>query len=109
MSMKSIVNLIKPIGSVVEKSVPLIKSYGGKTVRFVSTHKFGAGVTAFAGILAVDDIKVRKSRNREREKNKAYQEILKKHQAQIDALKSAKEREEYKNKLWEELISKSKE
>lgn len=42
---------------------------------------------------------------KEREKNKLYQEALKKHQAEINALKDDLEREEYKNQLWEELKS----
>lgn len=42
---------------------------------------------------------------KEREKNKLYQEAVKKHQAEINALKDDLEREEYKNRLWEELKS----
>lgn len=33
-----------------------------------------------------------------------YQEALRKHQAEIDTLKSDKEREEYKQKLWEAIL-----
>ena len=33
-----------------------------------------------------------------------YQEILRKHQAEIDVLKNDKEREAYKQKLWETFI-----
>lgn len=36
----------------------------------------------------------------EREKNKLYQELLRKHQAEIDALKNDREREAYKEQLW---------
>ncbi|WP_022779550.1 hypothetical protein [Butyrivibrio sp. AE3009] len=46
---------------------------------------------------------------KEREKNALYQEAIRKHQAEIDALKNDKEREEYKNRLWEELIRQSEE
>lgn len=46
---------------------------------------------------------------KEREKNLLYQEIIRKHQAEIDALKNFKEREDYKNRLWEELKSQSEE
>lgn len=40
---------------------------------------------------------------KEREKNALYQEAIRKHQAEINALKNDREREEYKNRLWEEL------
>ena len=40
---------------------------------------------------------------KEREKNALYQEAIRKHQAEINALKNDREREEYKNHLWEEL------
>ena len=38
---------------------------------------------------------------KEREKNALYQEAIRKHQAEINALKNDREREEYKNRLWE--------
>ena len=37
-----------------------------------------------------------------REKNKLYQEALKKHQAQINELKNEKERREYRDRPWAE-------
>ena len=40
---------------------------------------------------------------KEREKNKLYQEAIRKHQAEIDALKNDREREAYKEQLWEAL------
>ncbi len=40
---------------------------------------------------------------KEREKNVFYQEAIRKHQAEINALKNDREREEYKNRLGEEL------
>jgi hypothetical protein len=45
------------------------------------------------------------SRNlkQEQEKNKLYQEALKKHQAQINELKNEKERREYRDRLWAEI------
>lgn len=46
---------------------------------------------------------------KEREKNALYQEAIRKHQAEINALKNDKEREEYKNRLYEELIRQSEE
>lgn len=46
---------------------------------------------------------------KEKEKNLLYQEVIRKHQAEIDALKNFKEREDYKNRLWEELNSQSEE
>ena len=44
---------------------------------------------------------------KEREKNALYQEAIRKHQAEINALKNDREREEYKNRLWEELKARS--
>ena len=46
---------------------------------------------------------------KEREKNALYQEAIRKHQAEINALKNDREREEYKNRLWEELTARSEE
>ncbi len=103
MNLNGISQLIKPVTGFVKKSAPLIKSYGGKALKFISDHKFETGLTAATGILVADDIRVRKSRNQEREKNVLYQEAIKKHQAEINALKSDIEREAYKNRLWEEL------
>ena len=46
---------------------------------------------------------------KEREKNALYQEAIRKHQAEINALKNDREREEYKNRLWEELKARAEE
>ena len=46
---------------------------------------------------------------KEREKNVFYQEAIRKHQAEINALKNYREREEYKNRLWEELKARAEE
>lgn len=46
---------------------------------------------------------------KEREKNVFYQEAIRKHQAEINALKNDREREEYKNRLWEELRARAEE
>lgn len=46
---------------------------------------------------------------KEREKNALYQEAIRKHQAEINALKNDRQREEYKNRLWEELKARSEE
>ncbi len=46
---------------------------------------------------------------KEREKNALYQEAIRKHQAEINALKNDREREEYKDRLWEELKARSEE
>ena len=50
-----------------------------------------------------------RSLKKEREKNALYQEAIRKHQAEINALKNDREREEYKNRLWEELKARSEE
>ena len=74
----------------------------------------GAGIIGFLSSIVMG-IKTWKTKRKlkkanialekEREKNKLYQEALKKHQAEINALKDDLEREEYKNRLWEELKS----
>ena len=46
---------------------------------------------------------------KERENNALYKEAIRKHQAEINALKNDREREEYKNRLWEELKARSEE
>lgn len=46
---------------------------------------------------------------KEQEKSALFQEVIRRHQAEINALKNYKEREEYKNRLWEELKTKSEE
>lgn len=51
----------------------------------------------------------RRALKKEQEKNALYQEAIRKHQAEINALKNDREREEYKNRLWEELKARSEE
>ena len=51
----------------------------------------------------------RRALKKEREKNALYQEAIRKHQSEINALKNDREREEYKNRLWEELKARSEE
>lgn len=67
-----------------------------------------AFLTFLAGVFGITAWIKDRALRKEREKNKLYQEIIRKHQAEIDALKNAKEREEYKNKLWEVFIKQSK-
>jgi hypothetical protein len=69
---------------------------------------FAVAIT-IAGILGIDAWISRRALKKEREKNKLFQEALKKHQAEINALKKAKKRREYMDKLWEEIKSKSEE
>lgn len=57
---------------------------------------FGIGM----GIKAWYD---RRALKREREKNKLYQESIRKHQAEINELRSEKERRAYRDRLWELL------
>lgn len=57
---------------------------------------FGIGM----GIKAWND---RRALKKEREKNKLYQEAIRKHQAKINELKSEKERRAYRDRLWELL------
>ncbi len=49
---------------------------------------------------------LKKKLKEEREKNAAFQEVIKEHQAEIDVLTSEKERQEYLVRLYEEYISK---
>lgn len=109
MSKSNIKNYIKPIADIAQKSGPLVRLYGGKALDFISKHRGKIGL-AVASVIAFDDLRIRTTREQEREQNREkdllYQEALKKHQAEIDALKTDIEREEYKNRLWEELMSK---
>ena len=41
----------------------------------------------------------------ETEKNLQYQEIIRKHQAEIDAVKNDMEREVYKKRLWNAIMA----
>ena len=52
--------------------------------------------------LGIKDFFTSKKLKQERNKNKLYQEVLKKHQAQINELKNEKERREYRDRLWAE-------
>lgn len=40
---------------------------------------------------------------KQNEKDRLYQQVIRKHQAEIDMLKSDKEREEYKQRLWAKM------
>ncbi len=72
----------------------------------------GAGIIGFLSSIVMG-IKTWKTKRKlkkanialekEREKNILYLEAIKKHQAEINALKTDLEREEYKNRLWAEL------
>lgn len=63
---------------------------------------FGIGM----GIKAWCD---RRALKKEREKNKLYQEAIRKHQAEINELKSEKERRAYRDRLWELLQAETEE
>lgn len=63
---------------------------------------FGIGMAIKAWITS-------RALKKEREKNALYQEAIRKHQAEINALKNDREREEYKSRLWEELKARSEE
>ena len=53
--------------------------------------------------IGIKDFFTSRKLKQEREKNKLYQEVLKKHQAQINELKNEKERREYRDRLWAEI------
>ncbi len=53
--------------------------------------------------IGIKDFFTSRKLKQEREKNKLYQETLKKHQAQINELKNEKERREYRDRLWAEI------
>lgn len=61
----------------------------------------GGAITS--AVLFVKNIFTKKALKEEREKNKLYQGALRKHQAEINELKSEKERRAYRDRLWEEL------
>lgn len=60
---------------------------------------FGIGATIVAIIMGIKVWRTDKALKEEREKNLQYQEFIRKHQAEINALKNDKEREAYKNRL----------
>ena len=60
----------------------------------------GLGLTTIG--IGIKDFFTSRKLKQEREKNKLYQEVLKKHQAQINELKNEKERREYRDRLWAE-------
>lgn len=70
---------------------------------------FWAGIIggAFGLVMGIKAWRSSRALKKEREKNALFQDMILKHQAEIDALKNAKEREEYKNQLWEELKSRT--
>lgn len=61
----------------------------------------GLGITTIG--LGIKDLFNSRKLKQEREKNKLYQEALKKHQAQINELKNEKERREYGDRFWTEI------
>lgn len=61
----------------------------------------GLGLTTIG--IGIKDFFTSRKLKQEREKNKLYQEVLKKHQAQINELKNEKERREYRDRLWAEI------
>ena len=61
----------------------------------------GLGLTTIG--IGIKDFFTSRKLKQEREKNKLYQEALKKHQAQINELKNEKERREYRDRLWAEI------
>ena len=106
MDIKIFSKLVKPVADSLKKVIPYAKTYGDKAYRIIKNHQIETGLTVALGAFVIDGAKTRKKLNKERDKNKLYQEALKKHQAEISALKTDLEREEYKNRLWEELKSK---
>lgn len=71
----------------------------------------GVGISGFVfGIfMGIKAWRTNKALKKEREKNLQYQDAIKKHQAEIDALKNDREREAYKNRLWEILKAETEE
>ena len=73
----------------------------------IDTNKAGIGIGIFGILTSICMfIKMKRTENnlkKEREKNEHYQEIIRMHQAEIDALKNDRAREKYKNELWEAL------
>lgn len=65
----------------------------------------GVGIigAAFGIYMGIKTWIANKKLKQEREKNKLYQELIRKHQAEIDALKNDREREAYKEQLWAAL------
>ena len=79
----------------------------------IDTEKVGIGVGIAGALLGlcmwIKSIITSKKLKEEREKNALYQEAIRMHQAEINALKNDKEREAYKELLWEEIQKHSEE
>ena len=78
-----------------------------ETTEGLDAGEIGVGV-GIAGVLfgLIMGIKAwhdNRALKKEREKNALYQEALRKHQAEINELKSEKERRAYRDRLWEQL------
>lgn len=63
-------------------------------------------LVAIATFLGLKNLILKKKLKEEREKNAAFQEVIREHQAEIDVLTSEKERQEYLIHLYQEFISK---
>ncbi len=97
--------LVKPVTNTAKSALPYIKYHSKTAIKLIKQHPVGAGLTSTLGIVAIDDYKTKSKLDQERAKNQLYQEALKKHQAELNALKSDIEREKYKNRLWREVMS----
>ena len=57
----------------------------------------------FGAVMGIREWHVRRALKKEREKNVQYQEVIRKHQVEINELKSEKERGEYRDRLWAQI------
>jgi len=74
----------------------------GGLIALIIAAVAGAGASIYFG---VKSIFLKKKLKEVQEKNVAFQEVIRKHQAEIDALISEKERQEYLIQLYENYIS----
>ena len=66
---------------------------------------FCIGATIVTIIMGIKAWRIDKAFKTETEKNLQYQEIIRKHQAEIDAVKNDMEREVYKKRLWNAIMA----
>ena len=72
---------------------------------FVKAHKAEIGLGTGALLLGWKNRKLKKYLDDERAKNIGYQELLVKHQAEIEQLKDERKKREYLDELWDKYIN----
>lgn len=74
----------------------------GSVIALAITAAIGVGASI---VLGIKNLFLKKELNEEREKNAAYQKILRIHEAEIAELKNDKERCTYRDRLWAIVVA----